>query len=395
MYNYSYKNFDFPSDLKKIQDALNAVKNDSHTGMKLIRETPPYENQKELKTLQEAASHIRDNFEHLVIVGMGGSILNPAAVLELESSMSITCLDTIDPEYVSKLANQLDLSKTCFLFISKSGNTIEVIALLDFWIQKLKKSGIDCSKNFIFILGENPESKIRKMASEIGSTILKHDSELGGRYSSFTNICTLPLMIQGRDVDDFYNGANEVLKDFKNRGIESEVVKGGMFLADMHNSGKNIVVAMSYAQKLSPFLEWQKQIIGESLGKDGIGITPVSFKGPLDQHSQIQLYLDGPEDKFYTMIHANNMQHLHTLEGHTLHSIITAEYNATAKALIDNKLPIRTIALEKLDLRSLGALMMHTMVETIIAGYLLGINPFDQSAVEEVKRNIRTFLKNP
>ncbi|MEH6494431.1 MAG: hypothetical protein V7740_01700, partial [Pseudomonas marincola] len=171
--------------------------------------------------------------------------------------------------------------------------------------------------------------------------------------------------------------------------------------------GVKMNVLMPYAKQLEPFTHWYRQLWAESIGKDGRGSTPLNALGPIDQHSQLQLWLDGPNDKFFTLIVnqeddaspimdvsiADNIPALDYLKNHRISDVVRAEAHATAKTLADRGKYLRCIYIKTLDEKTIGALLMHFMLETIFTCYLLGVNPFDQPAVEEGKRLTKMYLK--
>ncbi|MEX2642839.1 MAG: glucose-6-phosphate isomerase, partial [Acetobacterales bacterium] len=168
--------------------------------------------------------------------------------------------------------------------------------------------------------------------------------------------------------------------------------------------GVAMSVLMPYCDRLGTFAMWYRQLWAESLGKDGMGTTPVKALGAVDQHSQVQLYLDGPRDKLFTLMlldsagrggrveSARAPGKLSYLAGRTIGDLMEAEQNATAETLVRNGCPTRVIRLERLDEQALGALTMHYMLETIVAGRLMGVDPFDQPAVEQGKVLAREYL---
>jgi glucose-6-phosphate isomerase len=179
----------------------------------------------------------------------------------------------------------------------------------------------------------------------------------------------------------------------------------GASLAVAHSANKPIAVMMAYADRLERFTRWYVQLWAESLGKDGKGTTPLAALGPVDQHSQLQLFIAGPRDKLFTIVTANPGGHGPRIDaelakladepgfaGKTVGDLVAAQGRATAETLARNGCPVRTIALERLDERHLGELLMHFMLETIIAAHLLGVDPFDQPAVEEGKVLAKKYL---
>ena len=213
-------------------------------------------------------------------------------------------------------------------------------------------------------------------------------------------------MIAGLDPAAVRSGAGEVLKaalDAKTPADCPAAVGAALNVSLFKNKGATSTVLMPYADRLASFAMWFQQLWGESLGKDGTGTTPIGAIGTRDQHSQLQLYLDGPHDKMFTLltidvagaggtVNASSDDRLAYLNGRSMGDLLEAEQRATAAALVDKGCPTRMISINALDEKSLGALMMHFMLETIIAAHLLGVNPFDQPAVETGKQLARQFL---
>ena len=199
----------------------------------------------------------------------------------------------------------------------------------------------------------------------------------------------------------FLEGANSVLDDLWSNKENSLPAKSATTLNALNLP---ITVNISYMENLFPFLEWQRQIISESLGKNGNGITPLHGIGPMEQHSILQLYLDGPKDKLFTFFYAKespeNSKELSIsadtlpayLKGKYIGEINNAELNATIGSLADKKLPVRTIIIDEFNEFALGALMMHSAIETVILGHLMSVNPFDQPGVEQIKIKAKKIL---
>ncbi|MEI6730122.1 MAG: glucose-6-phosphate isomerase, partial [Pseudomonadota bacterium] len=208
--------------------------------------------------------------------------------------------------------------------------------------------------------------------------------------------------VAGVDIDAIRSGASEIVKHTF-FGKNSEPAKGAALSYELNKIGKNVSVMMPYCDRLDAFGAWHQQLWAESLGKNGNGTTALRAIGAFDQHSQLQLYLDGPKDKFITLllleqaktganIPPSNDPALAYLQNHTIGDLMAAEQLATCKTLIKNNCPIRTFSLKTLDEYALGSLMMHFMLETVITAALLGINAFDQPAVEESKQLARSYL---
>ncbi len=387
-------------EFKKLIDLL--IASNSSATSKILKEFNPYKN---LDRLLNIAEYIKNTFSDLIIIGMGGAILNPMSITAFcnqKNHIKITYLYTIDFNEIQELEKELDYDKTAFLVISKSGETIETLTLFTTWLEKYKRSNVKNLKNyFYFITGKN-NSTLRKTAKELNCIILEHD-DMNGRYATFSNVSLLPAIIAGIDVKDFCEGARHTLHTFLSNGIHSPVAIGAKFLASMHFNEKNISVMFSHIYKMQSLLQWQAQILAESSGKKGKGITPIIAIAPIDYHSQLQLYLDGPKDKFFTLIYnqdlnkndrkmQNNTDHILNYENLDYTSQVV--YQTAFQMLKQYKLPIRTIILEKLSIKAIGSLMMYFMIETILFSKLINVNPFNQPSINQMKKLTSNLLQS-
>jgi glucose-6-phosphate isomerase len=236
--------------------------------------------------------------------------------------------------------------------------------------------------------------------------MLDHDPGVGGRFSVLTNVGLLPAAALGLDVAAIRAGAARALAPVLARRPAAEV-PAALGAALALAAAKPISVLMAYADRLERFTRWYVQLWAESLGKDGKGTTPVAALGPVDQHSQLQLFIAGPRDKLITVITTAAegrgpamAPDLAALAGEpgfanrTIGDLAAAEGRATAETLARNGCPVRTIRLERLDEATLGELLMHFMLETMIAAHLLGVDAFDQPAVEEGKVLAKRYLES-
>ncbi len=341
---------------------------------------------------------MRDKFDTLVVLGTGGSILNPKSLCALKSSESdykIFLADSIDPEIFENKIRKLDFERTAFLAISKSGGTLETLSqtliCLDLTKQKLKE---EFNQHWFFIT-DPVDNSFRKLANEINAKVLDHPKEIGGRYSGLTTVGLLPSAFLGLDVAKIRMGALSIVEDVITNKNQSKVAQAAALHYCLFSQKVNLSVILPYIAKLKNFTEWYCQIVAESLGKEGNGITPIRAIGPLDQHSQLQLFLDGPKDKFINVITQKNHNGSYKINNQfeatkcfsmindkTLTDILCAEQQATIETLQKKKCPVRHIEIDTLNEEVMGALMMQTMLEVILIGKLMKVNPFDQPAVE-------------
>jgi glucose-6-phosphate isomerase len=395
---------------RKVQErASNIVSNTWQNATPELNNLLAYDSLAAYKQCCLWTEEIHQKFDNLIIIGMGGAILNPASVVALQSpedKFKIFCLHDLSTRKCQQLAHQIDLRRTAFLVISKSGDTIETIALTLHWLTYLKANGInDFGAHFFFItdVEENKSrGKLGKIAQEINAKIMPH-ANIGGRFATFTNITILPGLLAGLDMEGFIMGGHSTLHTYLDSKENSPAVQAGALLYTAQQQGRiSTLVNMSFLEQLNPVNLWYRQILAESLGKEGRGFTPVAAAWPMDQHSQMQLYLEGPRDKLFTAIYANRDRatsldfslslRIHAaeeLDGSNIDRVQEAQFHATLKAFTGENLPVRQLILQEFSTSCLGALMMHIMLETITFARLAEIDPFGQPAVEMVKRYTR------
>ena len=237
--------------------------------------------------------------------------------------------------------------------------------------------------------------------------VVPHHNQIGGRFAVFAEVGILPGILMGLDMTAFRSGAQNIIAQLKESPTTFAPIEAANFLA---HSKLNPVI-FPYTDKLKLFGAWFAQLWGESLGKkddtgERFGSTPIQAVGATDQHSQLQLYIDGPKDKFFTFIRANSNTDLEVsdlgidhqsyngLKGHTLKDLLDAELSATYKTLIKHELPVRLIDIPEINPFSLGQLMMSAVIETLYVAKIWNVNPFDQPAVEEGKILAMQFLND-
>jgi glucose-6-phosphate isomerase len=365
----------------------------------------------------------------LVVFGTGGSSLGGQALAQLggwfipgddrigkSGRPRLRFYDNLDALSLAKGLEILDLTTTRFVVISKSGTTAETLSQALTVIDLIKRRGLEASIPRMFLGITGPErpgvaNGLRDLFSALGVPMLPHRTDIGGRYSVFTNVGMIPAFARGLDFEAFRAGgraAIEALGDAQEAADFPPAVGAAVAAAFAKERGVNVSVMMPYADRLARFSHWYVQLWAESLGKDDKeGTTPVAALGPVDQHSQLQLYLGGAQHHLTTIIRMSGLPDADTppmpadlaalagapyLGGHTVGELVLAQTRAIGDAFVANKRPVRIIELSHLDEWSLGWLMMHSMLETILAADLFGVDPFDQPAVESAKRLTRDYL---
>ncbi len=368
----------------------------------------------DLAALDAIAERYR-GFDDILILATGGSSLGGQAICALADHgvlPRLHFLDNIDPEHFNAVITRLDFKRTGVLVISKSGGTPETLVQFLTVLPRLLEAGGKLANRVLAITGPG-DTPLRRLASRHGCEVVDHHPDLGGRFAALSLVGLLPALIAGLDARALRTGAAEVLDSALATDDPSLVPPAIGAALNVCLACENRIsqsVLLPYSDRLEPFARWFRQLWAESLGKEGHGTTPVPALGAVDQHSQLQLWLDGPADKLFTLILADRKGQGATLEaslapdlmqadgalswlaGRTMGDLMEAEQRATAETLAKAGRPVRILRLKRLDEKALGALMMHYMLETVIAGHLFGVDPFGQPAVEEGKILARRYL---
>src|SRR3954451_8412145 len=376
----------------------------------------------DLASIREAAAFLRDGASDVVFLGTGGSSLGGQTLAQLKDyavpglgrfaeAPRAHFLDNLDPQTFGGLLERLPLATSRFVAISKSGGTGETLMQAIAVLSPLDKAGFRARAGELFLGLSEPRREgarngLRDLLEPEGVAFLDHHTGIGGRYSVLTNVGLLPAAVLGLDIGAIRAGAADAYAPFRAGAAgDAPAAAGAALNLAFAMEGKAITVLMAYADRLERFTRWWVQLWAESLGKDGKGSQPVAAIGPVDQHSQQQLYLAGPKDKLFTVltVAAAGLGSAIELEparragepgfaGRRIGDLVAAQGRATADTLAKNGRPTRRLHVERLDERTSGELVMHFMLETILTGYALGIDPFDQPAVEEGKILAKRYL---
>ncbi len=374
--------------------------------MKIVRETA------DIEGFEAFAAEISKKFEHLVLVGTGGSSLGAKALSVLTEGAkglpTLHLLENVDPHTTQRVLETAEPAKTFCMLVSKSGNTVEVMSNAHVLLAHFEKTlGKDAIKHHFLAITEPKPSPLAEVAKHYGMKLIDHDPEIGGRYSVFSLVGLLPAAALGVDVRAFRKGAAEVLEHTLNtEDITHNYPAIGAALQTYHMlQGKPIHVFMPYCDRLVTLSYWYRQIVAESLGKEHAGITPLASFGAVDQHSMLQLYNDGPADKQFTFIVLDQaaegariapiagVTSLPHIMNKTIGDMMMAMHHGTIHSVANHGHPVRIIRPQRIDAATLGALMMHWALETVISGDLMEIDPYNQPAVEESKRLAREYLE--
>ena len=354
-----------------------------------------------LKEGEENAAAIRpwkDKFEHVLFLGMGGSSLGGKLIDGFADSSCMMkprlhFIDYLDPKALSCLVKRLPFEQTGVVIISKSGGTLETLLQAFVIADCYRNAGLDFSEHFM-VVTEPKESALTRFAKQYGIKTLAHNPNVGGRFSIMAQTGVLPAAIKGIDVVAFHSGMQQVVDEFLVNPIGCKPAVGAALHAVAAKDGRNINAIYAYGESLRLLPAWFEQLWAESLGKEGKGTTPLGAAGPFSQHSIQQLFLAGPKDKLFTLIlpetkcrgpFVEEQQFKPQLNNVHCGTLQQAMGEGTLQALKDRNQPVRTFEVPKVNAESMGALLMHFMLETVLTATIWDVNPFDQSAVEESK----------
>ncbi len=326
-------------------------------------------------------------FQRIIIIGMGGSILGAQAInsfLKKKTNKEFIFINNLDLKQINKLNKNKNLKNSLFLIISKSGNTIEVLSI----INSLKNKANFSFKNTL-IITDDKKSHIYKFANKFKIKVIFHRKYIGGRYSVFTETALIPCYFMAINT---FKLRKETLNFLYKK--KSSLIKNVINLSKVYNSKKiNSLVLLSYCKELNYFLLWCQQLIAESLGKKGKGILPFISIGPRDHHSLLQLYLDGPKDNFFYIFSLKNKKKkknfrglfVEALNNTNIDEVLENQKKAMISLLKKEQIPFLSIELKKRSEETLGELFSYFILETIFMSENLKVNPFNQPAVEKLK----------
>jgi glucose-6-phosphate isomerase len=357
-------------------------------------------------------------FDLLIVIGIGGSDLAARTILQSlrdeGKGMPVKFLSAPDPEAIAPLLEEPDLlSRSAINVVSKSGRTLETLAIfLTLREALIKAVGREAHRKHIFVTTDPSDGPLHRLALDEGYALLPHPLNVGGRFSALSVVGLFPAACAGIDPKRLLQGAAEFETDRRAAGTESlSATFAALHHVAMTKRDQHVHVLMPYATRLSSFAHWYRQLWAESLGKKkgsrNVGPTPVASVGPVDQHSQLQLYMEGPADKLITFIEVGTFRselvvpklsgvpdELMHVGGLSFTDIMHAERAGTANALARQRRPNGTICLQDISPESLGALLQFFMTATAYMGELMGVDAFDQPGVEASKNETRSILED-
>lgn len=367
--------------------------------------------EQDISNILAHASSIDKEIESIAVIGIGGSSLGAKAVYEFlkptyPPKRELYFFESTDPINIKHLLSHIDIKKTHFLVISKSGSTVETFAIYKY-ILSLQNN----PKYYTFIT--DPGSKLEKYAQTINATVLHLPENVGGRFSVLSVVGLLPLALSGIDISSLLQGASHIKKSFFEHGyLQDILLQKSLFYSENH-AKYHINCIFAYSESLKYFCEWYVQLWGESLGKKQrhsafhVGLTPIGLIGPKDQHSFLQLIMEGTRDKSVTFIQIDDFEdtlcipdttldHLETLDTlNTLNfsKLINMQCNSVREALLkEDNIPIDNIIIPKVNAENIGGLIFYYELLTSLVGELIDVNTYDQPGVEVAKKILKVQL---
>lgn len=350
------------------------------------------------------AEKFKGRFKDIVVLGIGGSALGVTCLRDAlkgpfwnlkSEGPRLFVLDNLDT--VGELEELLDLDQTLFIVITKSGTTPETMAQYHYFKEKVSK------ENFVFIT-DPEEGELRKIGKSLGIPMLDIPQNVGGRFSVLTPVGLFPAALLGMDLEALMKGAEDMAQTFQAKEIELNLpfqFAAVQYLLDWER-GIPMTVMMPYSSRLYTLSDWYRQLLAESIGKEGRGLTPIRALGVTDQHSQLQLYNEGPTDKLFCFIEVLKQDtpkiptienpKLNYLSGLSFHDLMAIELKGTRQAISEYKKPNLSIEIPEVNAYELGQLFMFFECSIAFLGEYYKINAFDQPGVELSKKLTRQLL---
>ena len=378
--NFNFKNFRIKKNYKKIKKDFELLIKENNTIIKSL--STFYKSSYTDKKIQKFKK-----YSNIKIIGMGGSILGAESIYEFlkdKIKKNFYFINNLKPKIIN------NNKKNVNLIISKSGNTLETISNLNVHLKKKDKN--------IFIT-ENKSSYLATVAEKLKAEIIHHNDFIGGRYSVLSEVGMLPAELMGLNPKKFKQLNNLV----KNKKFINQLTANVANIIYLLKQKKFNSIILNYDEKSNNLFKWYQQLVAESLGKKGIGILPILSLMPKDNHSVMQLYLDGPQNNFFTFFYTKENKPQKIISGSILSThnylknkyldeIIFSQKQATENIFRKKNIPFRSFEIIKRDEKTLGELFCFFILETILIGRSLKINPYDQPAVELIKKETKKIL---
>jgi len=384
---------------------------------------PKNYDKKEFERIKKAAEKIRENSDVLIVAGIGGSYLGARAAVEMLNHTFHNELPkesrkgpkiyyighNLSTKYINDLIEIIKDQDVSINVVSKSGTTTETAIAFRILREFMDKKYGDKASKRIYATTDKSQGALKTLADKEGYESFVIPDDVGGRYSVLTPVGLLPIAVSGIDIDKLMKGALDAFNDLSNSNLENnDAYKYAVVRNLLYKKEKSIEILVNYEPRLFYFGEWFKQLFGESEGKDGKAIFPSSLNFTTDLHSMGQYIQDGRKNIFETVINVNdseeeilikedkdNLDGLNYLAGKSLDYVNKKAMEGTVKAHIDGGVPNIMMDVPKIDEYNLGYMFYFFMKTCGMSGYLLGVNPFNQTGVEAYKKNMFQLLGKP
>ena len=379
--NISFKNFKLKNKNQKLKQKLISILSEENEVINSLKKS--YKNNYTKKLIKKFK-----NSKNFRLIGMGGSILGTNTIYEFlkyKIKKNFIFVDNLQAK-----ENKPEKKKFTNLIVSKSGNTLETIVNTNLYIKKKDKN---------IFLTENKNNYLYLLAQKLKSEIVHHNNFIGGRYSVLSEVGMLPAELMGLDSKKFKQFDSLI----KNKKFIKSLIDNVSSTLKLIKNKKNNSIIINYDEKSENLFKWYQQLVAESLGKDSIGILPIVSNMPKDNHSVMQLYLDGYKNNFFTFFYVNENKtpkinniifnkDNNYLKNKNLSDIIYAQFKATQNVFAKKNIPFRSFEIKKRNEKTLGELFSFFILETILLGRALNINPYNQPAVELIKKETNKIL---
>ena len=379
--NISFKNFKLKNKNQKLKQKLISILSEENEVINSLKKS--YKNNYTKKLIKKFK-----NSKNFGLIGMGGSILGTNTIYEFlkyKIKKNFIFVDNLQAK-----ENKSEKKKFTNLIVSKSGNTLETIVNTNLYLKKKDKN---------IFLTENKNNHLYLLAQKLKSEIVHHNNFIGGRYSVLSEVGMLPAELMGLDSKKFKQFDSLI----KNKKFIKSLIDNVSSTLKLIKNKKNNSIIINYDEKSENLFKWYQQLVAESLGKDSIGILPIVSNMPKDNHSVMQLYLDGYKNNFFTFFYVNESKtpkinniifnkDNNYLKNKNLSDIIYAQFKATQNVFAKKNIPFRSFEIKKRNEKTLGELFSFFILETILLGRALNINPYNQPAVELIKKETNKIL---
>ena len=393
--NFSLKNKEFNQNLRKARKSFKILKSEIKNNK--IPFLASFEKNYKFDFSKQKINQF-SKCKNIIVIGIGGSILGTQSIYSFfgkKIKKNFFFINNLDSNLILKYKKIKNLKNSCFIVVSKSGNTLETIANLGVIFSKkiLKKR--------LVIITEMIDNPLMSIAKKYDAEVIEHKKFIGGRFSVLSETAMFPASLMGLNLSKF----KDLKRLMNNKSFISSLIQNVAAMHTLNLKGVKNSIILNYDSSLNDLGYWYQQLVAESLGKKGKGITPMLSFCPKDHHSLLQLYLDGPKDKFFTFLNSQKKENnfkiskevisskINFLKGKNLDFIVDSGCKATKNIFNLKKIPFREITFYKKNEKELGKIFTFFVLETILLSRLMNINPFDQPAVEKIKIETKIFLQ--